>query len=317
MFTPMNVVMALNKSLQTVYQASFDAAVQNAWAKEVAVDIPGEASEDIRQFLVEDIKIREGLGVEYSDLRVHGMTISHKPAGGGFHVRDRDFKTAGAIQIKTDAASGLAAAAALYGQNALLKLINGLTTTTKAYDGLNFCATGHFVNYKDNSQGTFDNITTGADITTIANLPKTLATAAAKIESRIMADGTPRMIRPRWLLHAPAKKFEAYTATSAEFIPMTDNVVAKKSTYDITPVQVPGLAQVGGKDVMLLVGELIGGGTLARPFGISTLFPPQMTNFDGLTNPELARMRELEYDCTADLTAYVGHPYLVELIVSA
>lgn len=314
MLTPMNVVMALNKSLQAVHQTSFDVALENSWAKEIAVEIPGEATEDMRQFLVEDIKIREGLGVEYSDLRVHGMTITHKPAGGGFHVRDRDFKTPAAIQIKTDAAAGLGAAAALYGQNALLKLINSLAT--RAYDGKLFFDTGHPTNYKDTSQGTYDNITTGVDFT-VANIAKTLATGAAAIENRTMADGTPRMVRPRWLLHSPAKKFEAYTATAASFIGMTDNVMAKKSTYDITPVSVPGLAQRGGKDVMILVAELVGGGTLARPFGISTLFPPQMTNYDGLTVPELGRMRELEYDCTADLTAFVGHPYLAQLLVSA
>ncbi|MDB4946227.1 MAG: uncharacterized protein JWP97_5761 [Labilithrix sp.] len=315
MFTPLNVVMALNKSLQVVHQASFDAAVANSWAKEVAIEIPGEAAEDIRQFLVEDIKLREGLGVEYSDIRTSGMTIAHKPAGGGFHIRDRDFTTASALQIKTDAAAGLGAAAALYGQNALLRLINN--PATKAYDGLNFFATGHYVNYKDGTQGTYDNTTTGVDLTTLSTLPKVLAMGAAAIESRVMADGTPRMVRPRWLLHSPAKKYEAWTATAASFISMTDNVMAKKSTYDITPVSVPGLATVGGKDVMILVAELVGGGTLARPFGISTLFPPQMTNFDGLTVPELARMREMEFDCTADLTAFVGHPYLVQRLVSA
>lgn len=316
MLTPLNVVMALNKTLQVVHQSSYDVALQNRWMNEVAVERTGEGVDDLIQFLVEDIKIREGLGIEYSDLRVAGTTVTHKPAGGGFHVRDRDFKTAGAIQVKTDAASGLGAAAALYGQNALLKLINKLTTTTKAYDGLAFCATGHYVNYKDASQGTYDNITTGCDFTT-ANVAKTLADGAAKIESRVMADGNNRMVRPRWLLHSPNTKFQAWTATSASFITMTDNVVAKKSTYDITPVAVPGFAQVGGKDAMLLVAELVGGGMLSRPFGVSTLFPPTMTNFDGLTIPELARMREMEYDCTADLTAYVGHPYLVQMLVSA
>jgi len=316
MFTPLNVVMALNKSLQVVHQSSYDVALENRWAKDVAVERNGESADDLLQFLVEDIRMREGLGIEYSDLRVAGTMISHKPAGGGFLVRDRDFKTAGAIQIKTDAASGLGAGAALYGQNSLLKLVNGLTTTTKAYDGLVFCGTGHYVNYKDTSQGVYSNKTTGCDFTA-ANIAKTVATGAAAIENRVMADGTCRMVRPRWLLHSPTNKYEAYTATAASFIAMTDNVVAKKSTYDITPVSVPGLAQVGGKDVLILVAELVGGGMLSRPFGISTLFPPTLTNFDGLTIPELARMRELEFDCTADLTAYVGHPYLVQMLISA
>lgn len=316
MFTPLNVVMSLNKSFQAVHQASFDAALQNRWAQDVAVERNGEGADDFLQFLVEDIRMREGLGIEYSDLKVAGTMISHKPAGGGFEIRDRDFVTAGSIQIKTDAASGLGASAALYGQNALLKLINKLTTTTKAYDGLAFCATGHFVNYKDASQGTFDNITTGCDFTT-ANIAQTIATAAAAIESRVMASGDNRMVRPRALMHAPKNKFQAYTATAASFISMTDNVVAKKSTYDISPVSVPGFAQVGGKDAMLLVADLVGGGMLSRPFGISTLFPPSMTNYDGMTVPELKRVRKLEFDCTADLTAYVGHPYLVQLLVSA
>lgn len=315
MFTPLNVVMALNKSFQTVANASIKAALENQWSKEVAVEKPGEGTDDILQFLIEDIKVREGLGIEYSDLRVAGMTISHKPQGGGFQVRDRDFKTAGAIQIKTDAASALAASGALRGQDALLKLINN--PATKAYDGIAFFGAGHFNNYKDASQGVFSTTTTTAAAFSKDNIADYVADAVGAIESRVMADGTPRMVRPRWLMHSPLTKQLAYTATSAAFISMTENVVAKKSTYDITPVMVPGLAKVGGKECMILVAELIGGGTVSKPFGISTLFPPQLTNFDGLTAPELARMKALEFDCTADLTAYVGHPYLVQRIVSA
>ena len=315
MLTPLAVVMKLNQSLQAVHQASYEVALENRWAKEVAVERPGQGVDDFIQFLVEDIRIREGLGIEYSDLRIAGTAISHKPAGGGFEIRDRDFVSGGAIQMKTDASSGLGAAAALYGQNALLKLINSLTTTTKAYDGISFCGTGHFVNYKDNTQGVFTNVTTGCDFSDAA-IAKTIAAGAAKIESRVMADGNTRMVKPTKLMHRPQNKFQAYTATAASFISMTDNIMAKKSTYDITPVSVPGFLQVGGKDAMLLVAELVGGGMLSLPFGISTLFPPTLTNYDGLTVPELARVKKLEFDCTADMSAYVGHPYLVELLIS-
>jgi hypothetical protein len=199
---------------------------------------------------------------------------------------------------------------ALLGQKLLLDLIN--STATKAYDGLAFFGAGHYVNYKDSSQGTYTNVTAAQNLDA-ANL----AAAAAQLESRVMADGTPRMLKAKWLLHPPSLKYAAQVATQAEFIGVAvgssagtqSNII--KSAYDITPVQVPGLAQVGGKDVWIVVGELEGWGTFARPFGISTLIPMNLTNFDGITVPELARAQELEYLATGDLAAYVGHPYLV------
>jgi hypothetical protein len=215
------------------------------------------------------------------------------------------------LQIKTDAAAALGTQAMLLGQVLLLGLLNNVNA--KAYDGINFFGTGHFVNYKDTSQGTYGNVTTAQDLTA-ANL----AAAAARIESRVMADGTPRNLRAKWLLHPPSQKYAAQIATQAEYIGVSvgsgaatqANVI--KTAYDITPVQVPGLAQVGGKDVWIVAAELEGGGTFAKPFGISTLIPMTLTNFDGLTIPELARAQELEYAVTGDLAAYLGHPYLVE-----
>jgi hypothetical protein len=304
MFTPMNQVMALNKTLQSVYNASYDQAAKNRWAGLVGNEVEGAGVADLREFLVEDMKIRVGSGVEYSDLKTHSMAITHAQAAGGFRVRDRDFKAQNAMQIKTDASAGLGVSSSLLGQKLLLDLIN--STTAKSYTGQAFFGTGHYVNYKDATQGTFVNAETGK------NLDATnLALAAAAIEGRVMADGTPRALKAKWLLHPPSLKKAAHEATGAEFISQTQNVLAKKSVYDITPVQVPGLAQVGGKDVWIVAGELEGGGTFSRAFGVSTLIPMTLTNFDGLTNPELARMQELEYLVTGDLAAYLGHPYLV------
>lgn len=308
MFTPRNQVLALNQTLQAVYNASYDNALKNRWSAEVANEINGAGVIDIKEFLVEDLKIRSGPGTEFSDLRTHSMAITHEQMSGGFQVRDRDFTTQSAMQIKTDAAAGLGAVGALHGQKQLLALIN--SATAKAYDGLTFWHNAHFVNYKDASQGTFPNTEAGKELT-----DDNVAAFAAQLESRVMADGTNRMIKAKWLLHPPSLKKKAHVATGAEFIGgtvgTTQNVVAKKSVYDITPVQVPGLAQVGGKDQWIIAGELEGGGTFARPFGISTLFAPKLTNYDSSIVPMLGIMQELEYLLTGDLAAFLGHPFLV------
>lgn len=305
MFTPMHHVMRLNSTLQSVYNASYDTAAKNRWASVVASEVEGAGVSDLKEFLIEDLKIRVGDGVEHSDLRTHGLEIRHAQAAGGFKVRDRDFKTQNAMQVKIDAAAGLGTAATLLGQRLLLGLIN--SPTSKSYTGQAFWSTGHFANYKDTSQGVYSNAVTGRNLTA-----DNLAEAAALIEDRKMADGTHRNLKARWLLHPPSLKKKAHEATGAEFISATDNVVAKKSVYDITPVQVPGLAQVGGKDAWIVAAELEGGGTFARAFGISTLIPTTLTNFDGLTVPMLKIMQELEYLVTGDLAAYLGHPYLVQ-----
>lgn len=307
MFTPMNQVMALNKTLQSVYNASYEQAAKNRWASIVANEVEGAGVSDIKEFLVEDLKMRVGNGVEISDLRTHAMALTHRQAAGGFIVRDRDFKAQNSMQIKTDAAAGLGVYSSLLGQKMLLDLIN--STSSKSYTGQNFFGTGHYVNYKDTSQGVYLNAETAKDLSA-----DNLAAGAALIEGRVMADGTPRNLKAKWLLHPPSLKKKAHEATGAEFIGTgtgtTQNVVAKKSVYDITPVQVAGLAPVGGKDAWIVVGELPGGGTFSRPFGISTLIPTTITNFDGLTVPQLAIMQELEYLATGDLTAYLGHPFL-------
>lgn len=305
MITLLNHVLKLNDAIQAEYQSGYDVAAGNQWAKEVAAEVSGNGIHEIREFLVEDIKLRVGEGVEYSDLKTAAMTVLHRKAAGGFELADRDFVSKGALQFKVDYARGLGIKAGLLGQELLLALLNN--ASAKAYDGLNFFATGHFTNYKDTSQGVYDNVeTAGLDLTA-----ENLAAIVAKIESRTMADGTPRNLKAKWLMHAPALKFKAYQATGAQFISATSNVVAVKSTYDITPVTVPGLAQVGGKDVWIVVAELPGGGYFAKAFGISTLVPTSITNFDGMTVPELKRAQGLEYIATGDLAAFVGHPYLV------
>lgn len=303
MITLMRHVMKLNDAIQTEYQSAYDLAQKNTWSNGVASEINGNGIHEIREFLVEDIKLRVGEGVEYSDLRTHAMTVSHRKAAGGFKVADRDFVSGGAIQFKVDYARGLGVKSAMLGQELLLSLING--ANTKSYDGLNFFATGHYNNYTDGSQGTYDNAETGKSLTV-----DNLAAAIAKIEDRQMADGTNRYLRAKWLLHPPALKKAAYEATGASFISATDNVLAKKSTYDVTPVTVPGLAKVGGKDVWIVLAELDGGGTFGKAFGISTLVPTSITNYDGLTVPELKRAQGLEYIAAGDLAAFVGHPYL-------
>lgn len=308
MFTPLNHVTALNNVLQAEYQSSYDVASKNRWANLIANETSGAGVAEIREFLVEDLKIRMDLGAEYSDLRTHSMSIVHQMAAGGFEVRDRDFKTAAALTIKTDAARALGVKASLLGQDLLLRLLNG--TATKAYDGINFFGTGHFVNYKDTSQGVYDTTQSSLDLTN-----ENVGAAVAAIETRVMADGTPRNLKAKWLLHGPELKFKAQLALNAQFINATNNPTGGDgkflAAYDLTPVCIPGLAKVGGKSPWIVAAELDGGGSFAKPFGVSTLIPVTMMNYDGVTVPMLQIMQQLEYLVTGDLAAYVGHPYLV------
>lgn len=315
MFTPLNHVLALNSTLMAEYQDAYDIAAGNAWSKIIANETSGSGVAEIKEFLVEDLKIRVGLGTEYSDLKTASMTIVHDQASGGFEVRDRDFRSQNAIQIRTDAARGLGVKGALLGQELLLKLLNN--ANAKAYDGVAFFGTAHPINYKDATQGTYDTHATGRDLTN-----ENLAWAAAQIENRVMPDGTPRNLKAKWLLHGPNLKFKAQLATGASIITSSANPVAKnsqfmavKSDYDITPVQIPGLSQIGGKERWIVVGEKPGGGTFAKAFGISTLVPNSITNYDGITVPELQRAQMLQYLLTGDLAVFFGHPFLVQQCV--
>lgn len=303
MLTLLKHAMRLNDAIQAEYQASFDVAAKNSWSNVVATTIEGSGVEEIREFLVEDIKLRDGEGVEYSDLRTHGMTIAHRKVSGGFVVKDRDFKSETAMKLLLSATSGLGAASTLVGQKLLLALLNN--PNAKAYDGLPFFGAGHFNNYKDDTQGVYDNTSTGKVLDAT-----NLSAAIAEIESRAMPDGTPRNLKARWLLHPPSLKKDAHTASGAKFIAGTENVIATQTTFGVVPVTIPGLAPLYGDGVWIVAAELPGGKAFERPFGISKLVPPSLTDFSGLTDPQLRRMQELEYLVTGDLAAYLGHPYL-------
>jgi len=296
--------LAVNKSLQSEYQYSLASAVRNSWLPFVASSTEGMGVADVRHFLVESLKPRVGQGTEVFDLATESVSVEHKQLSGSFVVRDRDLVSEATKNVLRSAAKGLGESVELVKQQLLLAMINA---NAKAYDDIPFFGTGHFNNYKDSSFGTFDNAETGKDLTS-----DNLAAAIAAIEDRKMPDGTPRMLKAKWLLHAPALKKKAHEATGTQIERDSSNLVDRtRTTYGVVPLTVPGLAKVGGKDVWIVTAEHVtGADALSRPFGVSTLIEPRITDFSGITVPHLARMKELEYILAGDLAVYLGHPYL-------
>lgn len=295
--------LAINKSLQYEFSHSVASAARNSWRPVVSCDTPGLSVEDVRHFLIEAVLARVGAGTEFFDLATESLRIQHEQLSAGFEVSERDTMTEAGKELLRNAASALGESTEITKQALLLDLIND--PGAKAYDGIAFFGTGHYVNYKDASQGTYDNAETGKDLTA-----DNLAAAIGAIEDRRMPDGrTPRMLKAKYLLHAPALKKKAHDATGVQLAEA--GTTGTRSTFGVLPLSVPGLAKVGGKDVWIVTAELAtGGGPLARPFGISTLIPPHITDFSGITVPMLERMKQLKYILAGDLTAYLGHPYL-------
>lgn len=296
---------ALNQSLQSAYQYSIASAARGSWVPYVASSTKGLGVADVRQFLVESVKLRVGQGAEYFDLDTESVAVEHKQLAGGFEIQSRDLISGAMREVLLSAARGLGESVELTKQALLLALINN--PNAKAYDGLAFFNSGHFNNYKDTSQGVYANAETGKDLTA-----DNLAAAIAQIENRVMADGTPRNLKAKWLLHGPSLKKAASAATGAQYYSGAFNIIEKtKSTYGVLPLTVPGLAQVDGKDVWIVTAEhSVGGDALSRPFGVSTLIEPHITDFTGITVPHLERMQQLEYILAGDLAVFLGHPYL-------
>lgn len=300
-----DVFLKLNKSLQVEFQFSVAAAARNAWVSRLASETDGRGVEDVRAFLAEHSRLRAGKGVAYFDLEFAHLHIAHQEVSGGFVVEDRDLVGEHAEELLKSAVSALGESALLCKQSMVLDIINA---NAKAYDGLPFFATGHFVNYKDAAAGVYDNDEAAKDLT-----DTNLAASIAKIEDRKMPDGTPRMLKARWLLHPPSLKKKAIDATGAEFLTDgTSPIYAEKvrTKFGVVPVTVPGLAQVGGKDAWIVAADDGMGSPMSRPFGISTLLPARVTDFDGITAPHLARAQQLEVILSGDFTAYPGHPFL-------
>lgn len=296
-----NEFIALNNSIQSAFSYSEASAAINSWRRPVCSDADGMGVEDLIHFLVESVRAHVGPGTEFYDLATESVKVRHKQLSSGFEVLERDTIAPSGKALLLTAASALGEASEITKQALLLDLIND--PDTKAYDGIPFFGTGHFVNYRDTSQGTYDNAETGKDIT-----EGNLAAAIAAIEDRKMPDGsTPRMLKAKYLLHAPALKQKAHNATGVQF----SYGSATRSTFDVIPLSVPGLAKVGGKDVWIVTAELAtGGAPLSRPFGISTLVTPHITNYDGISVPHLERAQQIEYLLAGDLNAYLGHPFL-------
>lgn len=292
--------LALNNSIQTEFAHSEACAARNSWRPLVCSNAEGFGVEDLILFLVESVRAHVGPGTEFYDLAAESVRVRHKQLSSGFDLLERDTIAPAGKALLLAAASALGEATEIAKQALLLDLINN--PNEKAYDGIPFFGTGHFVNYKDASQGTYDNAETGKDLTA-----DNLAAAIATIEDRRMPDGTPRMLKAKCLLHAPALKKKAHDATGVQI----SSGYETRSTFGVLPVCVPGLAKVGGKDVWIVTAELATGGSpLSRPFGISTLIPPQITDYSGVTIPHLERAQSVTYILAGDLTAYLGHPYL-------
>ncbi|OJY30905.1 MAG: hypothetical protein BGO98_29550 [Myxococcales bacterium 68-20] len=307
LWSPEHVLRA-EDNLSKVFNDDFQNARENTWHKDVCAERTGLGINEDLQMLQSSLtieKLPNGTMV-YADLKSIGHRLEHEDWGVGFKITRAQFHF-DQFGKASEAAAQLGDLAALHPQVMTLQLIKD-GATKGSYDKVPFWSADHPVNGVDNSNGVFSNNNTGSTLS-----PETFAVRVAAMESRVMINGISRNLRVTHLLHSPELKKTALEVTGAKFLGAAsggtnDNVL---SSYGVKPLNVPGLAP----KEWILVAQT--SGPMGRPFIYSRAIDFGLNSYDGVTQAELNRLNELEYQLRGLVAAQYSHPYLVDRNVGA
>lgn len=303
-------VVRSDTNVSKVFNDSFSSALARTSFKAYMVERDGLGTSEKLEWLNETLTIDElpNGQMVYANLDSIGHEIVHRNFGKGFKI-DRPTFHFDKFEFAQEAASQLGELAAYHPQIIAEQLLKQ-GTAKKGYDKKNFFATDHPVNGKNAQNGVFSNYNASGMALTDANF----AARVAAMKSRVMANGISRNIQVAYLAVPPALEKTALEITKAKFLGQAtggtnDNVL---TSYGIEPIVIPGLAaSAGGSDTgWYLFGQH--GGMLGRPLVYSRGINFGLTSYDGITQAELNRMNELEWQLRGFIAGAYGHPYLAD-----
>lgn len=300
-----NHVLTTEDRLTKEVNSDYEQVLAQAWYEPVIMERPGEGRADQIEFLLTTAGIDslDKGSMTYSDLVTASTVITHGDFGKGIRISRNDFED-DMFAFAKDAAASLGTAIALHPQKLALDLIkNG--GTKKGYDGSTFFSTTHPINPFNTGAGTYSNLNASGMALTADNF----STVVGQMQSYKMPNGESRNLHAEYILVPPALRKAALEVTSAEFLGQasggTNQNVLKG--YGVKVIVIPDLA--GADTTWYTVATMPG--TLGRPLIYSRRRAFEMTSYDGMTQAELGRLNELEWQFRGRAQGSYGHSFLM------
>jgi phage major head subunit gpT-like protein len=312
MLWTINHVLNTEARLQKLAADAYKLAAENVWWDMIMSQRPGDGAKQEIEWLLTTADIyrlnSKGDGIRFDDLVTQAHSVTHEDFGTGLNITRNQWED-DAFGFAGDWARQIGSRMSLDPQyEAINMILNG--ETQNGYDGQPFYSIEHPVNpYKD-SVGTYDTL-----ITDVVQLDSSLGSAdpdltaanlvlgVAYIKTIKMPNGRNRNLRPKILRVAPALEKTALELTSAAFIGATENVIRK---YQLEVLVVNELAD---EPQSWYLDCVVGETPDLLPFVRFERRSYEMTSFNGMTQAELARRNELEWQLRGRYGYMYGHPY--------
>lgn len=331
------IVLDFETNLSTIIENEYNAFGQNLWWDKVAKVRTSNSHSETIAWLLSTAQIRDqgqGGNVSFDDLVSRTTTIENKYAGAGFKIRKalledvyNGLPGGKAFELGSEWASQIGQYMAYWPQKKTAwALQNGHTASLfTGYDGKALFATDHPLNPYNSAAGTYSNLLTGSgtyaidDSVSVDVALVNLSKVVAAIQSIKMPNGEdPRFLEPEAIICSPRMMPRLVQLTSAKTIAQAassggggaDVEALIKYLGFATPIRANELAGFESDTTYFVVCKQASSSQLGGIiYQQRQAFEMQM--YGPMTESELGRKQELEWNVQGRNAIAPGHPYLI------
>jgi phage major head subunit gpT-like protein len=306
-------VLSLEDELKVIQMNEYELALQNLWWDKLMSKRPIGGRQETWEFMLATASIKhlDPGEMKYDSMVRGSLRLESGDMGDGLRVSRNQFED-DKISFAADWASQIGADMALVPQRqAVALLLAG--ETGLGYDGVAFFSNSHPTNVAAGaSGGTYDNLLETNPLVDVDGkvIPANYNTAEARLRSFTMPSGQNRGLAPTLMVVGPALKLAAQTITGAQFIDATNNPAAGGIGTFNGQINT-GIGLVVVNEITDLSWYLIAGnaGTQLLPLIYGERKPYTMTSYDGISDAELGRLNQVEWQVRGRNVAIYGHPF--------
>lgn len=331
----------LEDRMQVIVEREYTRLTSNLWWQKVAKVRKSTGAKELITWLLSTAQIKDmGLGgnMSFDDLVATYTTIENKHAGGGLRLKKDKFEDTdgGGMDIAAQWSSDIGNYMAYWPQKLVTHFLKNAHNLAGSggytgYDGKAFFAADHPYNQFKVALGTFKNIFTGGasgdypgacpiDESVTAEVAlQNLGKIMAYIASIKMPNGEdPRYLRPAGLIVPPRMFPRAVQLTNAKFIASAASSGGGSSDVEMlikalgyaTPQMADELAGFESNTTFFVACEQVASSELGA--AVYQEREPFYINFYGaMTESQLNRLDELEWQCKGRNAVSGGHPFLL------
>jgi phage major head subunit gpT-like protein len=329
-------VFDFESNMQALTENEYSRLVKNLYWQKVAKVRPSGSKQEILAWLLTTAKIESlGLGgnIPFEDLIALDQTYKMLNAGAGLRLQRNQVEDldGNGLDLATNWSTAMGAYMAYWPQK---QLVTQILANPTCYDGLSFFNTGHYLNGRNSSAGTYSNSLAYAtykidDTVTVDVALTNLGKLFAYIRTIPMPNGVdPRFLKPTAIVCPPRMIPRVQQLTNAKFIAQAANsgggsgdVEALITNWGFAePIEAPELANaitgVSDGDTTYYVVVEDQGATQLGPWIYFDREPFKITYYTGSgggtgVDAVLDRARELEWHCQGRNVMGSGHPFLM------